>query len=68
MSKAKRSLIDKYFEEMNELLLKRRIQGTTNEKVKFVEIYALNTDYYEENYSQTAVHRCFIVKVVLKIS
>ena len=53
---------------MNELLLKRQMQGTTNEKVKFVEIYALNTDYYEENYSQTAVHRCFIVKLVLKIS
>ena len=53
---------------MIELLLKRRIQGITNEKVKFVEIYTLYTDYNEENYSQTAVHRCFIVKLVLKIS
>ena len=28
------------------------IQGITNEKVKFLEIFTLNTDYYEEKYSQ----------------
>ena len=45
-----------------------KVQGITNEKVKFLEISTLNTDYYEEKYSQTAVHKCFIEKLVLKIS
>ena len=36
-------------------------KGITNEKVKFLEISTLNTDYYEEKYSQTAVHKCFKV-------
>ena len=44
------------------------IQGITNEKVKFLEISTLNTDYYEENYSQTAAHKCFIGKLVLKVN
>ena len=47
---------------------KMNIQGITNEKVKFLEISTLNTDYYEENYSQTAVHKCFIGKLVLKVT
>ena len=42
------------------------IQGITNEKVKFLEISTLNTDYYEEKYSQTAVHKCFIRKLLYK--
>ena len=44
------------------------IQGITNEKVKLLEISTLNTDYCEEKYSQTAVHKCFIGKPVLNIS
>ena len=44
------------------------IQGITNEKVEFLEISILNTDYYEENYSQTAVRKCFIGKLVLKVT
>ena len=32
------------------------IQGITNEKVKFLEVSTLNTGYYEEKYSRTAVH------------
>ena len=38
------------------------------EKVKFVEISTLSTDFYEENHSETAVHRCSIRKLDLKIS
>ena len=37
------------------------IQGITNEKVKFLELSTLTTDYYEEKYSQTAVHKCLRV-------
>ena len=44
------------------------IEGITNEKVNFLEISTLNTDYYEENYLQTAVHKCFIGKLVLKLT
>ena len=44
------------------------IQGITNEKVKFLEISKLSTNYYEENCSQTAVHHCFIGKLALKLS
>ena len=44
------------------------MQAITNEKVKFLEISTLNTEYYEEKYSQTAVRKCFIGKLVLNIS
>ena len=44
------------------------IQELTNEKVIFLEISTLSTNYYEENYSQRAVHKCLIGKFVLKIS
>ena len=44
------------------------IEGITNEKVNFLEIFTLNTDYYEENYSETAVHKSFIGKLVLKVT
>ena len=44
------------------------MEGVTNEKVKFVETSTLDTNYYEENQSQTAVHRCFTGKLILKIS
>ena len=44
------------------------IEEITNEKVKFLEISTLNTDYYEENYPQTAVHKCFIGKLVLNVT
>ena len=44
------------------------VQGITNEKVIFLEISTLNTYYYEENYSQTAAHKCFIGKLVLKVT
>ena len=51
MSKAKRLLINKHFEEINELVLKKmNIEGITNEKVIFLEIFTLETDYYEEKY------------------
>ena len=43
------------------------MQGITNEKVKILEISLQSTDYYEEEYSQAAVHECFIGKIVLKI-
>ena len=57
LSKAKRLLINKHFEEINELVLKKmNIEGITNEKVIFLEIFTLETDYYEEKYWQTAVH------------
>ena len=61
-------MTDKHFEEINEFVLKRWMQGITDEKVKFVEISTLSTDFYEENYLETAVHRCSIGKLVLKIS
>ena len=32
------------------------IEGITNEKVIFLEIFTLETDYYEEKYWQTAVY------------
>ena len=44
------------------------MQAITNEKVKFLEISTLNTEYYEEKYSQTVVRKCFIGKLVLNIS
>ena len=44
------------------------MQGITNEKVKILGISLQSTDYYEEEYSQAAVHECFIGKIVLKIS
>ena len=44
------------------------MQAITNEKVKFLEISTMNTEYYEEKYSQTAVRKCFIGKLVLNIS
>ena len=44
------------------------IQGITNEKLNCLEISTLNTDYYGENYSQTAVHKCFIRKFILKVT
>ena len=43
-----------------------KVQGITNEKVKFLEISTLNTDYYEEKYSQTAVRKCLIGKFINK--
>ena len=43
------------------------MQAITNEKVKFLEISTLNTECYEEKYSQTAAHKCFTGKLVLKI-
>ena len=61
-------MIDKHFEEINELVLKRWIQGMTNEKVKFVEISTLSTDFYEKKYSETTVHKCSLGKLILKIS
>ena len=44
------------------------MQGIANEKLKFLEVSTLNTDCYEEKYSQTGVHKCFIGKVVLNFS
>ena len=44
------------------------MEGITNEKVKFVETSTMNTNYYEANQSQTAAHRCFTGKLILKIS
>ena len=61
-------MIDKHFKEINELVSKRWIQGTNNEKLKFVEISTSSTDFYEENYSEAAVHRCSMGKLILKIS
>ena len=40
-----RLLVDNHFQEINELLLKKWIQKITNEKVKFVEISILSTDF-----------------------
>ena len=58
---AKRLLINKYFEEINELVLKRmNIEGITNETF-FLEISTLNIDYYKEKYWQTAAH--FVLKI-----
>ena len=44
------------------------IEGLTNEKVKFLEIFTLSTDYYKESHSQTAFHKCFIGRLVLKVT
>ena len=40
----------------------------TNEKVKFVEISTLSTDFYEKKYSETTVHKFSLGKLILKIS
>ena len=50
------------------LFWKDELQGITNEKVKLLEIFTLNIEYYEEKYSKTAARKCFIGKLVLKIS
>ena len=34
--------------------------------MNFVGIYTLNSDFYEENVSETPIHRCSIRKRVLK--
>lgn len=39
-----------------------------NEKVKFVGISTFSTDFYEENISETTVHRCSIGKRTLKMT
>lgn len=38
----------------------------TNEKVNFLEISTLSTEFCEENYSETAVHWCSIGTLVLQ--
>ena len=59
-------MIDKNFEEINEVVLTRQIQVISNGKMNFVGIYTLSSDFYEENVSETPIHRCSIGKRVLK--
>ena len=40
------------------------MQVITNEKVQFVKIYVLSTDFYEGNYSKTTAHRWSIGKII----